>query len=132
MFANQAPPAPISPSSPSQTKQVAPAGNRAVTLYRAMADKEHSRSPLFLEALTTTPQSFGELSSKVRQPWDPTDPSAASARAVFRNIRRTESWLIDHGLIDDQVARVDSSQYDREGACRYYTATEDRKALDDM
>jgi len=56
--------------------------------------------------------------------------SKASVRAAIRNVQRAEAHLLSEGLIDRRIVKIDFSDYDREGAGRYYVEREDRRILD--
>ena len=55
----------------------------------------------------------------------------ASVRAAIRNVQRAEVHLLAEGLIDRRIVKIDFSDYDREGAGRYYVEREDRRILDE-
>lgn len=122
-------PAQQSSNATAQPKRAAPTTNPAVELYRSMADEKDSRSPRFLKALTDQGQSLEDIAPHTRMPGESSDPSLSSMRAIFRNVRRTENWMIDHGLLTEPVVRVDDSRYDVEGFCRYSLRPDDYQAL---
>ena len=64
-------------------------------------------------------------------PWPGGSPlTKASVRAAIRNVQRAEAHLLAEGLIDRRIVKIDFSDYDREGAGRYYVEREDRRILD--
>lgn len=117
----------------SRTASAAPtattAASPAVILHQAM---EANRSREFLEALSTKPQTFDELSPHLSANHDGTALSAAQVRAVYRNIRRREEGLISSGKIDRQVVRANFDLYEQEHAGRYSLTTQDLDALDQL
>jgi hypothetical protein len=79
------------------------------------------------KAMALTPEELGRKMA----PWPGGGRlSKASVRAAIRNVQRAEAHLLSEGLIDRRVVKIDFSDYDREGAGRYYVEREDRRILD--
>lgn len=113
-----------------QRAAVAPAsdavGNDAMTLYNTM--DPHNLTRIYLESLDTERRPFSDFAEILGRGDGHLDTPAI--RAVHRNAKRTEKWLIEHGRISGPVIQVDSSRYDAEGGNRYYLDPGAKAGLD--
>lgn len=121
---------PVLQSSVPEPTQTAPAASTqdadVVRMHRQM-DPNQSRR--FLEALTSDPLTFEELSARMPKP-DGSTHSNASMRAIYRNIRRQEITLTNRSVIKGAVVQWNFDKYDEEGAGRYYLEPDALEALD--
>lgn len=100
-----------------------------LVLYEETDPRHRSRK--FLEALSDEPELFVDLAEKpVLRNQDGSVLSAASLRAVYRNLTKTENRLIEEGHIKQKVVVYDWSQYSHDNAGRYSLRPTDLKALD--
>lgn len=91
-----------------------------------------SRSRRFLEALSAQPELYVDLAEKpVLRNEDGSVLSAASLRAVHRNLTKTENRLLAERQIKRKVVVNDGSRYAQDGAARYSLRPADLKALDE-
>jgi hypothetical protein len=100
--------------------------NGAVSLYEHIG--EHSQTRRLLEIL---PAGLGATPSELGQLLNEQQPrTAASVRAMLRNLGRAESTLITRGSLPGRVLNKDFAKYHAEGAGRFSISEADRTALD--
>lgn len=102
----------------------------AITLHQET--NPHNRSRRLLEALTEKSLTFSELAPHLPPNDDGSPLSKTQARAVYRNLKRTENRLLEKGAITAPVVRANFDMYDHDAGGRYYLAKAAVAALDHL